>query len=126
MLENSPADATQLPTDCQPECLAKPARRHALTASAANTSTPRAPWRSPPALAEPSCALFEGPHFDRFTSAFRRNSRMTWDRLVFRRAANSSICSIIFGGKRTGITGSRPVAGRPRFFGNTDIDLRTF
>src|SRR5262249_20016445 len=28
MLENSPADATQLPTGCQPESLAKPARDH--------------------------------------------------------------------------------------------------
>jgi hypothetical protein len=27
MLENSPADATQLPTACQPESLAEPARR---------------------------------------------------------------------------------------------------
>jgi hypothetical protein len=43
MLENSPADATQLPTSCQPESLAKPARRrsHSPNASIA------APRKSP-------------------------------------------------------------------------------
>jgi len=33
MLENSPADATQLPTGCQPESLAKPARRRSHKAT---------------------------------------------------------------------------------------------
>jgi hypothetical protein len=33
MLENSPADATQLPTGCQPESLAKPARRRSHKAA---------------------------------------------------------------------------------------------
>ena len=41
MLENSPADTTQLPTGCQPESLAKPARRRAQGNPPAAAYAPR-------------------------------------------------------------------------------------
>src|SRR5262245_8967133 len=43
MLENSPADATQLPTGCQPESLAKPARRRSHKAIQPQLLTCREP-----------------------------------------------------------------------------------
>src|SRR5256712_8933224 len=42
MLENSPADTTQLPTGCQPESLAKPVRRRSHKATQPQLLTRRA------------------------------------------------------------------------------------
>ena len=72
-------------------------------------------------------ALRFGAHHGRRFGALGRaasiNCRIASERVMLLRRAQASISAISSVGMRTPTSGSRPVAGRPRFFGLTVIDL---